>query len=1006
MNFPVYCFNDGYPLYLFLNGLRSYFGSPEWSGLIFLMVSGLTLLGILMVRQISPLGYVKAYAGPLLLYCLFFGQTAQIRIEDEWAHEAYTIDSMPVGVAIPLSVCSTIEKNITTMVETYITPPDTTSFSDFDFFMEAAALSEILNGKAISQFETLSSIGRYFEDCVLKGISTGFVNESKYYRSEDLLTDSYMPWGVYFTEITGTDGKPEVMTCKAAYNRLWGTVKDEALSIAPASMADYMTTLFEGRKKTVTDTVMAMDDLASTLFPGHQSTSERLFQQAFMMNGLQSNLGRSNPQLLSAISQAEVSQATGIAAASSVYIKKCPKLRAMMKLVVVGMLPLIAAFFLAQSGQPFWHWFAALLSVSLWLPIMAIIKATYVASAINELQGMILASGGVTLPNKLRIMAWITDTSTVAGTLAFTIPTFAAMMLQMMVPRLAMAVGGMVLAAKGAEGFAQRAGMPALQGAERSARELELDKINATYMEAGDTHLARNQRMNELVSAHDGVAFGRNTGSSPLQYNGTRTTAIEGQGYTIQGGLDAKTASSLQHAVAMQKAQVHSAHASAAYNFAMGQGTNRGQTEYERWEQGMDQSQQHQYSAAQQTISGITERVAKSYGFEGEEVAQAQRALSAGVYAGVDFSSDKQAFGKVVEIFSGVKASGGAQAHLNASIQTGESERAKTAVQDIVDAMKDNKEVNSYTQGRALAISDAHRMGDGQEWSKSASRHTGFQSAMERTDSAWKSLSATQTRAAETQAALSASAGRTISMGSLLAVTSRGDLEIMGMTPGMDRLHHELHQGVHDIDALRVAANADTTALMRRAEKGDSDARSTVMNVLGVVADSNQYNAHDASIAMSLLEQRDFATSQAGVPGQGVAGDSGIAHQTDLYRHAYGSGVDAGQQWVEEWVNTDNPVAGISHNAALASHAAFGAATDQLAADAKTQRFDLAQSADAWQRELYTHGEQAVSDVSHLDVHKGTLSNTRDVLIGEAGDAILDPLGLYESEAIRGRGKK
>lgn len=336
MHFTVYTFNDGYPLYLFLNGLRSYFGSPEWSGLVFLMVSGLTLAGILMVRQISPLGYFKAYAGPLLLYGLFFRQTAQICIQDEWAHEAYTIDTMPVGGVIPLSVCSTVEKVILDMVETHIMPPDMTSFSDFDFFMEAAALGEVLNGKAISQFEALSSVGRYFNDCVLKGIATGFVNESAYYRSEDLLTESYMPWGIHFTELINKDGTREVMTCKATYNRLWGTVKDEAQSVGPAGMADYLSSLFGGRHKNVADTIMAMDSLASTLFPGHQSTSEALFQQAFMMIGLQSSLARSNPQMLSAISQAEVSQATGIAAASSVYIKKAPKLRAMMKMVITG----------------------------------------------------------------------------------------------------------------------------------------------------------------------------------------------------------------------------------------------------------------------------------------------------------------------------------------------------------------------------------------------------------------------------------------------------------------------------------------------------------------------------------------------------------------------------------------------------------------------------------------------------------------------------------------------
>ena len=1022
MHFQVYCFNDGYPLYLFLSGLRSYFASPEWSGLVFLMVSGLTLAGILMVRQISPLGYFKAYAGPLLLYALFFSQTAQIRIQDEWAHEAYTIDNMPVGVAIPLSVCSTLEKVVLDMVETHIMPPDMTSFSDFDFFMEAAALGEVLNGKAISQFEAVSSVGRYFDDCVLKGIATGFVNESAYYRSGDLLTDSYMPWGVYFTELVNRDGTRDVMTCKAAYNRLWGTVKDEAQNMGPEGMADYLSNLFGGRHKNVADTIMAMDSLASTLFPGHQSTSEALFQQAFMMNGLQSSLARSNPQMLSAISQAEVSQATGIAAASSVYIKKAPKLRAMMKLVIVGMLPLIAAFFLAQSGQPFLHWCAALLSVSLWLPIMAIIKATYVASAINELQGMILSTGGVTLPNKLRLMAWITDTSTVAGTLAFTIPTFAAMMLQMMVPRLAMAVGGMVLAAKGAEGFAQRSGMQALQGAERSARELELDKVNGMFLEAGDTHLARNERMNQLVGVHDNVAFGRNTGASPMQYSGTRTTAIEGQGYAIQGGLDAKTSNSLQQAVAKQQAVLHSAHASAAYNFAMGEGTSRGSSQFERWEQGMDESRQNQYSDVKQTISGITERVAKSHGFEGEQVAQAQRVLSAGAYAGVDFSSDKQALGAVFEAFTGSKVGMGARGQFNAAIQTGESERAKVAVQEIADALNDNKEVSSYTQARSLAISDAHRTGTGEEWSQSATKHEGFQSAMQRTDSAWQSLSATQTRMAETQAAFSASAGKTINTGSLLAVTTRADLELMAMTPGMNRLHGELHRGVNDIDNLRIAANADVTGLMRSSEKGDTQAQSAVMNVLGVVANSNQYNAQDARLAMSILEQRTQTAGELGMtnnepprhttsvnggagagsalPGKTGSLINGVAHEATLYRNGYASGVDAGQRRLDENVDTGRLDTDFSPNESLKSKDTFGAETARLAAGSASDRAALDRAAKEVQRDLRDQGVQVVDDVSHLDVNKGTLENTRSVLTGEAADIILNPLGQDKTKAL------
>jgi hypothetical protein len=101
---------------------------------------------------------------------------------------------MPLAVALPLSAVSTVEKGMLDIVERYVTPPNATSFKDFDFFMEASALGQILNGQSISNFETLTSVGRYYDDCILKGIASGFISESKYHKSSNLIVDSFAPW--------------------------------------------------------------------------------------------------------------------------------------------------------------------------------------------------------------------------------------------------------------------------------------------------------------------------------------------------------------------------------------------------------------------------------------------------------------------------------------------------------------------------------------------------------------------------------------------------------------------------------------------------------------------------------------------------------------------------------------------------------------------------------------------------------------------------------------------
>ena len=293
---------------------------------------------------------------------------------------------------------------------------------------------------------------------------------------------------------------------------------------------------------------------------------------------------------------------------------------------------------------------------------------------------------------------------------------------------------------------------------------------------------------------------------------------------------------------------------------------------------------------------------------------------------------------------------------------------------------------------------------------------------MQRTDSAWQSLSATQTRMVETQAAFSASAGKTINTGSLLAVTTRADLELMAMTPGMNRLHGELHRGVDDIDNLRIAANADVTGLMRSSEKGDTQAQSAVMNVLGVVANSNQYNAQDARLAMSILEQRTQTAGELGMtnnepprhttsvnggagagsalPGKTGSLINGVAHEATLYRNGYASGVDAGQRRLDENVDTGRLDTGFSPNESLKSKDTFGAETARLAAGSASDRAALDRAAKEVQRDLRDQGVQVVDDVSHLDVNKGTLENTRSVLTGEAADIILNPLGQDKTKAL------
>ncbi len=836
--FTVHCFNDAYPLYLLMNGMNSFFNSGEWTGYLFMAVSIVTLMGLLAVKQIDPLGYCKAYTLPLFLFFLFFAQTSTIHLQDEWSEEVYSVDNVPIVIALPLHVTSTVEKIFIDLVDEHMTPPTSTSFKEFDFFLEAATLSEVMNGQAFDNFEIQSSIGQYYEDCVLKGVATGFIDDSKFYRSSDLLTALDTSYNIYFTTVYNKDAEPEVMTCSQAYSAIKSAVVNETANVdvsvgstSNASPLNYINRLFGNRFQSTIEVSSALDNLAETMFPGYQSTSEALFQQAFVMNGLQSNLAQENPQLLAAISQAEVAQTTGIAAASAVYIKKLPRLRAMMKLIIVSLAPIVSACFLAQAGRPALQWAVALLWVSLWLPMMGIIKATYIASAIDELQVMILPTGGLTMPNQIRIMSWLADTSTVAGTLAFMIPALSGIALQMVAPRLAAGiVSSFTAGARISDGFAQRAGMGALGGAERTAKELENDKINQELMEAGDVQSMRLSQMNQLFRNHTGVAVGNFFGSDPTGAGGSHTASMMGMGMSISQSTSKATLDSLSRQQATNEAIATVAASSMAHDAMKSGSTTQMEAASEAVQNTLTEAETLEMGKVHNEILGFVKQATKESGLTHSEQASVATELAVSAAAGFKF------FGTGTE----VQASG--------AFKSLESEVGTEAAKAISQSMSNSQEVNNFAEKRSLAVSQARTNMASSGISASDVETKSFGNKTSIADNASSTASFMKSVASSVSATSTAGSNFAFNLGTAAAYLQRDHVEHMASLEGMSSLRSALAENPHaDIDSLRRAAYVDLSAMANGALSGNSTSLANFTGALDTMSGFNNYGMQDAA---------------------------------------------------------------------------------------------------------------------------------------------------------------
>lgn len=145
------------------------------------------------------------------------------------------------------------------------------------------------------------------------------------------------------------------------------------------------------------------------------------------------------------------------------------------------------------------------------------------------------------------------------------------------------------------------------------------------------------------------------------------------------------------------------------------------------------------------------------------------------------------------------------------------------------------------------------------------------------------------------------------------------------------------------------------------------------------------------------------AGAGSALPGKTGSLINGVAHEATLYRNGYASGVDAGQRRLDENVDTGRLDTGFSPNESLKSKDTFGAETARLRGGFGVGSRGPGSGGKGGAAGSARSGRAGGGDVSHLDVNKGTLENTRSVLTGEAADIILNPLGRTRQKLSKTR---
>lgn len=509
LDLTVYCFNDAYELSLILNGIRHYMGSATWSTMAHIVLVLAVIFAVVKIRvaERDLMSYLQGIFLPIILYVVFFTVPCKVNLTDQYSNEVQTISSVPFGVAGPLWIASLVEKSFLDVIDTTIAPPSTPKFKEVDYFGHARLMAEVSTTNLWHDPPLVQTLRDYFENCVLPEVSSGVIPIQKIKTSADLFALFASTNQSLFTPVYSDTGSM-IQPCATAYTSLTGKITSAASSKAANSPFARGSMVFGSRSGNAALAAASYDAILASLFTGQQDSMEALFKQNLLINTTRSAFGAMSPDTLATISEAESRQFTTAVTGALVYIKQLPKLRALFKLVLVALFPVMGAFFLVQASRPFIYWAGTLLWISLWLPAEAGIHAAYSATAISDLRGLTASTGGYSLANNTTIVKWATESAALAGTLMIMVPVLTGFLIRWVFPQLGTAISGVLQASRGLERAVSSAAVGGVPGTSQRVLGLKQDEFAIAAMDYGQVITDARGFANSLEKSFTGMYQG------------------------------------------------------------------------------------------------------------------------------------------------------------------------------------------------------------------------------------------------------------------------------------------------------------------------------------------------------------------------------------------------------------------------------------------------------------------------------------------------------------------
>lgn len=490
-------------------------------------------IGLLKIQRTDWWNYFLRLAIPCLLFVVLIkAEVGTIILDDQYddglygGAGTYSVNHVPVGIALPLYVSSLIEKGglqisdylnvftggITTAGGSTITVAGSSfDIRTVDFFGPARAFATIIDPQSVSisaDYNLTRTISEYFQNCVLHGLSMNVIDTGDIVNSPDILTELATPYLAFFTPVFLQDGTMQTQTCMAAYSNIESRLV--TASADPENRA-----LQRAGAETMVNAMKAesmINGLMDLVYVGGGgiSQSSQLVKNNIMIHSLQGALQENTPEAVSALSIGEAQSSQGMKSAALLFIKKLPLIRSVIQMMIICLFPLIAWSFVTNLGTPFLAWCSGLLWVSLFMPLEGIIHTIYMGTLVDELSA-IISTQGLNWGNRQLVLNTLSQSAVVAAGLYMMILALAGMVTTWIMPKAGSSISAM------------------LAGANRIGMQIGSYGTNAAAdMYSGKTGMAMQQEnMNQMLSGMN-PTFNTLANTTLKDHFGARSNPVNG----------------------------------------------------------------------------------------------------------------------------------------------------------------------------------------------------------------------------------------------------------------------------------------------------------------------------------------------------------------------------------------------------------------------------------------------------------------------------------------------